>query len=220
MVMRTGLPSFIVTLGTFFVLQGIDLALVKALIGQVAIQGMTLIPQYSQPHALFGSAVKILGGNVYASVFWWIGVTVVATYVLLRTRAGNWIFAVGGAQQSSRQVGVPVARTKIALFMTTAGAGWLVGMLLLFTTSTVQSNTGVGQEFIFIICAVVGGCLLTGGYGSAVGAALGALIYGMVNQGIVYAGWDNNWLKAFLGVMLLGAVLLNEWVRKRAETAR
>jgi simple sugar transport system permease protein len=220
MVMRTGLPSFIVTLGTFFVLQGIDLALVKALIGQVAIQGMSLVPQYSQPHALFGSAVNIAGGNVYASVFWWIGVTVVATYVLLRTRAGNWIFAVGGAQQSSRQVGVPVARTKIALFMTTAGAGWLVGMLLLFTTSTVQSNTGVGQEFIFIICAVVGGCLLTGGYGSAVGAALGALIYGMTNQGIVYAGWDNNWLKAFLGVMLLGAVLLNEWVRKRAETAR
>jgi len=220
MVMRTGLPSFIVTLGTFFVLQGIDLALVKVIIGQVAIQGMTLVPQYSQPHAIFGSAATVLGGSVYASVFWWIVVTAVATYVLLRTRAGNWIFAVGGAQQSSRQVGVPVARTKIALFMTTAGAGWIVGMLLLFTTSTVQSNTGVGQEFIYIICAVVGGCLLTGGYGSAVGAALGALIYGMTNQGIVYAGWDNNWLKAFLGVMLLGAVLLNEWVRKRAETSR
>ena len=220
MVMRTGLPSFIVTLGTFFVLQGIDLALVKALIGQVAIQGMSLVPQYNQPKAVFGSALSVLGGNVYASVFWFIAVTAVATWVLLRTRAGNWIFAVGGAAVASRQVGVPVARTKIVLFMTTAGAGWLVGMLLLFTTSTVQSNTGVGQEFIFIICAVVGGCLLTGGYGSAVGAALGALIYGMVNQGIVYAGWDNNWLKAFLGVMLLGAVLLNEWVRKRAETAR
>jgi simple sugar transport system permease protein len=220
MVMRTGLPSFIVTLGTFFVLQGIDLALVKVLIGQVAIQGMSLVPQYGQPKAIFGSALSVLGGNVYASVFWFIAVTAVATWVLLRTRAGNWIFAVGGAAVASRQVGVPVARTKTFLFMTTAGAGWLVGMLLLFTTSTVQSTTGVGQEFIFIICAVVGGCLLTGGYGSAVGAALGALIYGMVNQGIVYSGWDNNWLKAFLGVMLLGAVLLNEWVRKRAETAR
>jgi simple sugar transport system permease protein len=220
MVMRTGLPSFIVTLGTFFVLQGIDLALVKALIGQVAIQGMAEVPFYSQPKALFGSAVSVIGGNVYASVFWWIGVTAVATWVLLKTKVGNWIFAVGGAQTASRQIGVPVARTKIGLFMTTAGAGWLVGMLLLFTTSTVQSNTGVGQEFIFIICAVVGGCLLTGGYGSAVGAALGALIYGMTYQGIVYAGWDNNWLKAFLGVMLLGAVLLNEWVRKRAEMSR
>lgn len=220
MVMRTGLPSFIVTLGTFFVLQGIDLALVKALIGQVAIQGMADVPSYAQPEKIFGSSLLVDGGRVYASVFWWIGVTLLATWVLMRTRVGNWIFAVGGAQQASRQVGVPVAKTKIGLFAATSGAGWLVGMLLLFTTSTVQSNTGVGQEFIFIICAVVGGCLLTGGYGSAIGAALGAMIYGMTNQGIVYAGWDNNWLKAFLGVMLLAAVLLNQWVRKRAETAR
>ena len=220
MVMRTGLPSFIVTLGTFFVLQGIDLALVKALTGQVAIQGMAQVPFYDQPDRFFGSSVDVAGGAVYASVFWWIAVTAVATWVLVRTKAGNWVFAVGGAQTSSRQVGVPVLRTKVALFMTSAGAGWLVGMLLLFTTSTVQSNTGVGQEFIYIICAVVGGCLLTGGYGSAIGAALGALIYGMTNQGIVYAGWDNNWLRAFLGVMLLGAVLLNEYVRKRAETSR
>jgi simple sugar transport system permease protein len=239
LVMQTGLPSFIVTLGTFFVLQGIDLAGTKALTGQVAIQGMTDVPFYNQAKKVFGSALQIqphwfnlnLGlfrldfdwqrpMTIYASVFWWIGVTLVATWILLRTRTGNWIFSVGGAQISARQIGVPVFRTKIGLFMTTAGAGWLVGMLLLFTTSTVQSNTGVGQEFIYIICAVVGGCLLTGGYGSAIGAALGALIYGMVNQGIVYSGWDNNWLKAFLGVMLLGAVLLNEWVRKRAETAR
>jgi simple sugar transport system permease protein len=218
--MKTGLPSFIVTLGTFFVLQGIDLAGTKAMIGQVAIQGMTAVPFYDQPKRIFGSLVLINGGAVFASVWWWIAVTAVATWVLLRTKVGNWIFSVGGAQASARQVGVPVFRTKVALFMTTAGAGWLVGMLLLFTTSTVQSNTGVGQEFIYIICAVVGGCLLTGGYGSAIGAALGALIYGMVNQGIVYSGWDNNWLRAFLGAMLLGAVLLNEWVRKRAEMAR
>ena len=220
LVMKTGLPSFIVTLGTFFVLQGIDLAGTKALIGQVAIQGMTDVPFYDQAKKVFGSALEIGGLTIYASVFWWIGVAIVATWVLLRTRAGNWIFAVGGAQQSARQVGVPVFKAKVGLFVTTAVAGWLVGMLLLFTTSTVQSNTGVGQEFIYIICAVVGGCLLTGGYGSAIGAALGALIYGMVNQGIVYSGWDNNWLRAFLGIMLLGAVLLNEFVRKRAEASR
>ncbi|WP_375002353.1 ABC transporter permease [Aeromicrobium sp. CTD01-1L150] len=219
-VMRTGLPSFIVTLGMYFVLQGINLAGTKALIGQVAIQGMSQVPYYDQAKRVFGSTVNVAGGDIYASVFWWLAVTAAATWVLLRTRVGNWIFSVGGAQVSARQVGVPVFRTKIGLFMTTAGAGWLVGMLLLFTTSTVQSNTGVGQEFIYIICAVVGGCLLTGGYGSAIGAALGALIYGMANQGIVYSGWDNNWLRAFLGIMLLAAVLLNELVRKRAETAR
>ncbi len=120
--------------------------------------------------------------TVYAATFWWVAVTAIATWVLLRTRAGNWIFAVGGAQTSARQVGVPVARTKIGLFITTAVAGWLVGMLELFKTTTAQSTTGVGEEFIYIICAVVGGCLLTGGYGSAIGAALGALIFGMVSR--------------------------------------
>ena len=158
--------------------------------------------------------------TLYSATFWAVAVIVVATYLLQRTRAGNWIFAVGGAQTSARQVGVPVFRTKVGLFMTTAAAGWLVGMLSLFKTTTAQSTTGVGQEFVYIICAVVGGCLLTGGYGSALGAAIGALIYGMVGQGIVYAGWDSDWLYAFLGVMLLGAVLVNNWVKSRAESLR
>jgi len=225
MVMRTGLPSFIVTLGSFFVLRGIDLAVTKILIGKVSVTGLQRSDGYTQGQQFFGSFVKIdLGGElpltIYAATFWWIAVTAIATWVLLRTRAGNWIFAVGGAQTSARQVGVPVFRTKVGLFITTSVAGWLVGMLSLFKTTTVQSVTGVGQEFVFIICAVVGGCLLTGGYGSAVGAALGALIYGMVAQGIVYEGWDNDWLYAILGVMLLGAVLVNNWVKARAEAVR
>ncbi|ALX05400.1 ABC transporter permease [Aeromicrobium erythreum] len=220
MVMRTGLPSFIITLGTFFILQGIDLAVTKLIIGQVTIQGMTDVPFYDSIQPVFGASFTIAGGTFYVSVLWWLAVTAIATWVLLRTKAGNWIFAVGGAQQSARQVGVPVLKTKIGLFMTTAAASWLVGMISLFRTSTVQANTGVGQEFIYIICAVVGGCLLTGGYGSAIGAALGALIYGMTFQGITFAQWDTNWLRTFLGAMLLAAVLLNNWVRTRAETSR
>ncbi len=225
LVIKTGMPSFIVTLGTFFVLQGINLAVTKILIGKVSVTGLQRVDGYEQGQQLFGSFVKLgLGGDlpltIYAATFWWFAVTLVATWVLLRTRPGNWIFAVGGAQVSARQVGVPVFRTKVGLFMTTAIAGWLVGMLSLFKTTTVQSVTGVGLEFIFIICAVVGGCLLTGGYGSALGAALGALIFGMVSQGIVYAKWDNDWLFAFLGVMLLGAVMVNNWVKARAEALR
>ncbi len=171
LVVRTGLPSFIVTLGTFFVLQGVNLAVTKILINQVSVTGLQDVDGYTAGQQIFGSHVTIpIGGSdltLYATTFWWIAVTAVATWVLLRTRAGNWIFAVGGAQTSARQVGVPVVATKVGLFVTTALAGWLVGMCSLFKITTVQSVTGVGQEFIFIICAVVGGCLLTGGYGSA-----------------------------------------------------
>ncbi|WP_300681383.1 ABC transporter permease [Nocardioides sp.] len=220
LVNKTGLPSFIVTLGTFFVLQGVNLAVTKLIIGQVAVQGVRDVPGYYDLTNYFGSTFNFLGLELQISVMWWVIVTIIATWVLMRTRAGNWIFAVGGAPASARQVGVPVASTKVGLFMTTAAAGWLVGMLSLFQTGTAQATTGVGDEFVYIICAVVGGCLMTGGFGSAVGAALGALIYGMTFQGIVYSGWDSNWLKAFLGVMLLGAVLINNWVRKRAEVAR
>lgn len=219
-VMKTGLPSFIVTLGTYFVLQGLNLALVKAVIGSVAIQGLRNVPYFDSIRPVFGESLSLFGFGFGISVLWWIAVTALATWILLRTRAGNWVFAVGGAQHSSRQVGVPVLRTKIGLFMGTAAAAWLVGMIGLFQSSTVTSATGIGDEFIFIICAVVGGCLLTGGYGSAIGAALGALIYGMTSQGIPFAGWDSDWLKAFLGVMLLGAVLVNDWVRRRVEAAR
>ncbi len=215
-VMKTGVPSFIVTLATFFILQGVNLAVTKLITGTVAIQGMSEVSGFEQVKVFFGSSFAFLGMNVKVSILWWVAATLVATWVLLRTRAGNWIFAVGGQATSSRQVGLPVMKVKLGLFMTTAGAGWLVGMLQLFDVSTVQATTGIGQEFIYIICAVVGGCLLTGGYGSAVGAALGALIYGMTLQGIVFAQWDNNWLKAFLGVMLLLAVLVNRTVRRQA----
>jgi simple sugar transport system permease protein len=215
-VVRTGLPSFIVTLATFFVLQGVDLAVTKLIIGQVTIQGFSRVPGYDTIQPLFGSSAPIgEHGHLYISVAWWIAVTTVGWWVLTQTRPGNWIYAVGGDPEASRAQGVPVRATKVGLFMTTAAAGWLVGMISLYRTSTVQATTGVGQEFIYIICAVVGGCLLTGGFGSVIGASLGALIYGMTFQGITFARWDTNWLMAFLGVMLLGAVFVNYSIRRR-----
>jgi simple sugar transport system permease protein len=93
-------------------------------------------------------------------------------------------------------------------------------MLSLFKTTTVQSTTGVGQEFIFIICAVVGGCLLTGGFGSVIGTFFGAAMLGMVQLGIVDAQWDSNWTFTFQGGILFAAVLLNTWIRSRAQRAR
>jgi simple sugar transport system permease protein len=147
-------------------------------------------------------------------------VTAIASLVLVRTRFGNWIFAVGGALPSARAIGVPAVRTKILLFMGTAFAGWVVGSCNILRFSSVQANQGVGLELHYIIAAVVGGCLLTGGFGSAIGAAIGALIFGMARQGIVFARWDSDWFMLFLGVLLLAAVLVNNRFQKRAERVR
>ena len=216
LVIRTRLPSFIVTLATFFVLQGVDLAVTKLVIGQVTIQGFGKVPHYDTIQPLFGSSVPIgQHGHLYISVLWWVLVTAGGVWLLNHTRPGNWIYAVGGDAAAARAQGVPVRATKVGLFMTTAAAGWLVGMISLYRTSTVQATTGVGSEFIYIVCAVVGGCLLTGGFGSVFGASLGALIYGMTFQGITFAQWDTNWLMAFLGAMLLGAVFVNYSIQRR-----
>lgn len=147
-------------------------------------------------------------------------VATIASWMLVSTRFGSWIFAVGGNNPAARAVGVPAAKTKRALFMMVSGTAWLVGMLIAFRLNSVQANVGDGQEFLFIIAAVVGGNLLTGGYGSAAGAAIGAIIMAMSFQGIPFAGWNSDWRFLFLGVILLLAVLANRWVRARAEAAR
>ena len=217
LVMRTGIPSFLITLGTFLMLQGLNLAVTKLLTGQVASQSIADMDGYATAQKIFASEFNVAGVSVRITVIYWLLFVAIATWMLLRTKVGNWIYAVGGDAESARAVGVPVAHTKIGLFMGVGFLAWFSGMHLLFRFDTVQSGEGVGNEFIFIIAAVIGGCLLTGGYGTAIGAAIGAFIYGMTNQGIVYAGWNPDWVRFFLGVMLLLATLTNLWVRNQAS---
>lgn len=219
LVVRTGLPSFIVTLGTFLALQGLNLGVTRRVTGTVQVSGLRDRAGFTSAARFFASTVNIGGTEYEVSILWWAVVTAVAAWVLVRTRFGNWVFAVGGSAIGARAVGVPVARTKIALFATTAFAGWIVGAITLLRNASVQANQGIGLEFQYIVAAVIGGCLLTGGFGSAVGAAIGALIFGMTRQGIVYAQWDSDWFQLFLGVMLLAAVAVNKAFRQRAERA-
>jgi simple sugar transport system permease protein len=218
LVMRTKLPSFLITLSTFLMLQGLNLAITKLVTGNVATDSISDVDGFKSAKMVFAGDVQIGGVAVKITVFWWILFVAIATWVLLRTKVGNWIYAVGGQADSSRAVGVPVKYTKIGLFMTVGFTAWFVGMHQLFAFDTQQSGQGVGNELLYIAAAVIGGCLLTGGYGSAIGAAIGALIFGMTTQGIVYAGWNPDWLKFFVGATLLVATLLNMWVRMR--TAR
>ena len=220
LVVKTGIPSFLVTLSTFFILQGANLGITKLVTGAVATPSISDMDGYSLLQSVFDSRFNIGGITVRITVFWWLLFVALGTWVLLRTRVGNWIFAVGGNAASARAVGVPVNKVKIGLFMGVGFLAWFYGMHNLYAYNTVQAGGGVGQEFFYIIAAVVGGTLLTGGYGSAIGSAIGALIFGMTQSGIVYAGWDPNWFKAFLGIMLLLAVLVNLYVKKLANTRK
>ncbi|WP_328995147.1 ABC transporter permease [Kribbella sp. NBC_01245] len=217
LLMRTGLPSFLVTLGTFFILQGLNLGVTRILAGTVSSNSIRDMDGFSSGQAVFASEFKIGRLSIEILVIWWVVFVAIASWVLLKTKVGNWIFAVGGDAAAARAVGVPVKRVKIGLFMTVGFFAWFSGMHLLFNQSSVQSGEGVGKEFIYIIAAVVGGCLLTGGYGSIVGSAVGALIFSMTQLGVVYAGWNADWFKAFLGLMLLLATIVNLVVKNRAD---
>jgi simple sugar transport system permease protein len=219
MVMTTKLPSFIVTLATFFILQGVNLGVTKAITSEVSVSGIDKVAGYN-------SAYKIFGGSFWSphdfrvTVIWWIVITIIATWVLARTRVGNWIFGVGGDANAARNVGVPVTHVKVGLFMATSFFCALTGIMIALRLASTQAGQGVGDEFQFIIAAVVGGCVLTGGFGSAIGASLGATIIGMAFIGIQFAGWNTDWRFLFLGVILLAAVLVNNYIRKRAEGVR
>jgi simple sugar transport system permease protein len=216
LVVRTGLPSFIVTLGTLFAFRGLTIAVSRLLTRRTQLGGLDEVGGYGPAQALFGGDIA---GPFRVSVLWWLILAALATWVLLRTRFGNWIFAAGGAPEAARKMGVPVARVKIALFMTTALAAWLVAVIQAVRFTGADALRGEQQEFRAIIAAVIGGTLLTGGYGSAIGAVLGALIFGMVQQGIVITGVDADWFQVFLGVMLVAAVIFNNFVRRRASEA-
>ncbi len=217
MVIKTGLPSFIVTLATFFVLRGANVGVTRLVTEQVYVGGIDKTPGFASARAFFNIGITLFGVEWRSSIIWWVIITIIASWILLRTKYGSWIFATGGDADAARNVGVPAERVKIALFMTTAVAAWLVGMMNIVRLRSAVASQGIGQEFIYIIAATIGGCLLTGGYGSVVGAAIGAVIFGMAQVGIVFAGWDTDWFYSFLGIMLLAAVLVNNYTRMRAE---
>ena len=217
-VVKTKLPSFIVTLATFFVLKGTNFAFTKLVTGSVRVTGTDKAEGFDLAEAIFAS--KFGEANFQIALVWWIVITIAATFVLTRTRFGNWIFAAGGDANAARNAGVPVDKTKIMLFVYTALSAALVGTMFVLRLKGMQAGQGVGQEFYYIIAAAVGGTLLTGGAGSAIGASIGAAIMGLAAIGIPYALWDQDWVSTFLGVILFSAVMVNTFISRRASGAR
>src|SRR6266516_6885010 len=220
LVMRTGLPSFIVTLGTAYILLGATTGITSIVTnGLTVVNGIDQAPGYSSAHAIFATALG--GGQQFPiEILWALALVALATWLLLGTSFGNWIFGVGGDAHAARNIGVPVTRVKILLFIGTAVCSCLLAIILDVKFTNADVLRGQGNEFYAIVAAVVGGVLLTGGYGSAIGAMFGALVFGIVEEGIVFAGVNAEWYKAVIGLILLLAVLLNSYVRKLAMEAR
>jgi simple sugar transport system permease protein len=236
LVMRTRLPSFIVTLAFMFILRGLTLALSIMVADRTIISGVGDVAQadplakflfqgvafhglfLSLAHMGFGKLLdngQALVPGIPKVLLWWFAMAAVGAFVLAKTRYGNWILAVGGDANAAKNVGVPVRRVKIWLFVLTAFCSCLFAVLQVCDIGSAAADRGLQKEFEAIIAAVIGGTLLTGGYGSVVGASFGALIFGVVQIGITYTNISSDWFRVFLGVMLLFAVLFNHYVRRR-----
>jgi len=134
------------------------------------------------------------------------------------SRYGNWIFAMGGDKVSARNAGIPTERMTVVLFVLSSTSAAFVGMCQAILYNSAQVSGG--QSFIFnsIISVVVGGVLLTGGFGSVIGIFFGTITFAIVTQGIYYTNFDRNLSSLIIGVLLLGAVLMNNTFRKMALT--
>lgn len=209
LVTRTQVPSFVVTLGMLFGLSGLTLGVCRVLTGTTSV---AINPDPATKSVLG----QLIDGKFEVAIIWWMVALLAVGWVLHFTKYGNWIFAVGGDKISARATGIPTEKVKIALFMSSAFGAALVGVIqtMLYNGAQVAN----GQSFVFnsIIAVVIGGVLLTGGYGSVVGVALGTLTFAIVNQGIYYTGWNSDWAALILGILLLAAVLMNNTFRRLA----
>ncbi len=237
-VIKTGLPSFIVTLAALFILRGFTIFFPQAIENRTIIGGISDAAEGDWLAPVFGG--EILGGvfvwladlglidtfergtragepvvdGIPMLIVWALGLVAVGHIVLTRTKFGNWVFAAGGDPQAARYVGVPVNRVKILMFMFTAFCACVFATAQVMEFGSAGADRGLLKEFEAIIAVVIGGALLTGGYGSVIGAALGALIFGVVQQGLFFAGVESSLFRVFLGVILLFAVILNTYIRR------
>lgn len=237
-VVKTGLPSFIVTLAFLFILRGFTIYIPQTLENKTIIGGIRDAAEGDWLGAIFGG--KIFGGffnilgdagiiatfergsrmgepvvdGIPMMIIWAIILIVFGHVLLTKTRFGNWIFAAGGDAEAARNSGVPVDRVKILMFMFTAFCATIFATCQVMEFGSAGADRGLLKEFEAIIAVVIGGALLTGGYGSVLGAALGALIFGVVQQGLFFAGVESSLFRVFLGLILLGAVILNTYIRR------
>lgn len=195
---RTGLSSFIVTLATALIFRGFL---------TMQTSGFPVVIRFPESYSRLLSGPAL--GGFRMSVLWFLLTAAAATIFLQRSRIGNWVFAIGQNAEAARNLGVPVKRTTVLLFTISGFTSALAGVIMAVQYASIDANRGVTWELYAIAIAVIGGTLLTGGYGSVPGSVLGAFLYASFSGGLLLVGLDGYWVQIFVGVVLLLAVVIN-----------
>jgi simple sugar transport system permease protein len=214
LVIKTNVPSLIVTMGTLFGIMGLTLYGSLLLTGNTAVALVS--PAWAK--AMFGDFV--FGDVFQVTVLWWLVFAALCFYFLHLSPWGNWVFALGGDKVSARNAGIPTDKLTVGLFVLSSVAAGFVGMCQTLLYNSAQVSSGMSFIFNSIISAVIGGVLLTGGFGSVIGVFFGTITFAIVNQGIYFTNFDRNLSSLIIGVMLLAAVMMNNTFRKAALSYR
>jgi simple sugar transport system permease protein len=190
------IPSFITTLGTYYIVGGIILML----------SGGAPISAVSKPPLFKVLASFILGSTVRWEVVWWLGLAAILAFVLHRTSFGNHVFAAGGDQSVARGVGVNVPRTKMILFVLSSVLAGFGGIVIFVHLGSAAPSEGSGLQLEAIAAAVIGGVSLFGGIGTEMGGVIGAIFLGVVSVGLVLSGASTLYYELYVGIVLVLAV--------------
>ncbi|CAN5738769.1 ABC transporter permease [soil metagenome] len=196
------IPSFIVTLGMLYIVRGLTLKL-------------SAYPVARIEHPTF---YRVLAGEllgVPTQIFWMVGITILATLIYRRTTFGYQVRATGSNEVAARLAGIPVNRVKLACFVLTAAAAAFAGALSFARLTSVSPTAGTGLELTTIAAVVIGGTSLFGGQGTVVGTFLGAALLTVVRNGLVQLGWEGRLQEAFLGAIVILAVLIHTHAGRR-----
>lgn len=194
------LPSFITTLGTYFVFDGLN----------YIITGGNTVDVFSQ-----ATLFDVLGGQPRGSpfaapFFWMLGLGLLSTVVLSNTQFGNWILAAGSrGGTAARAIGVPVNRVKLINFILCSSLAGFAGITAFAQYGSTSGDLAFHYNLIAILASVLGGTSLFGGRGATYGTMIGACVLGVLNTGLVLVGVPGTWYTVIIGLILVGAVILN-----------
>lgn len=208
LVTQTEIPSFVVTLAMNLVVAGAALVICQLVTNTTSVT--------VNVEGGLASLFTTTFGGFRISILWFLVVALVSAWILAYTRMGSWIRATGHDTENARRAGVRTTRLTIVLFVCTALAGTLVGVMQAAQYSTGDPTVGQGYVFEAPIVVVIGGVLLHGGYGTVTGIVAGTVLYGVISAGLFYTGWDSNLAQVLIGVLMVVAVLVNHALKNRA----